>query len=64
MPREKEGFRLNLERINAAFPGKELISVPEIARYEGKDPRTIKKRYKLNRFGELSKADWARQISC
>lgn len=63
MAREKEGFRLNLERINEAFPGKELLIATEIARFEGRDVRTVRKRYKFNQFGEMTKADWARQAS-
>ena len=35
--REKEGFRENLERINAAFPDKEMLNVSEVSRYIGLD---------------------------
>lgn len=35
--REKEGFRENLERIDAAFPNKEMLNVSEVSRYTGLD---------------------------
>ena len=35
--REKEGFRENLERIDAAFPDKEMLNVSEVSRYTGLD---------------------------
>lgn len=63
MGREKDGYRANLERINEAFPGKEMLYRSDIAKFEGHQIRTISKRYKFNRFGEISKADYARQIS-
>lgn len=63
MPREKDGYRANLERINEAFPGREVLTKADLVRFEGKNFRTIVKRYKFNAFGEISKADYARQIS-
>ena len=35
--REKEGFRDNLERIDAAFPGREMLNVSEVSRFTGLD---------------------------
>lgn len=35
--REKEGFRENLERIDAAFPNKEMLNVSDVSRYTGLD---------------------------
>lgn len=43
MAREKEGFRDNLERLDKAFPGKELLKLTELVRYAGVDRRTIQK---------------------
>lgn len=63
MAREKEGFRANMERLNEVFPGKEMLQKTDIARFEGHQVRTVSKRYRFNQFGELSKYDYARQIS-
>ena len=63
MSREKEGFRDNLERIDAAFPDKELLTVTDIAKFEGSDRGTVRKRYRFNQFHRITKADWARQVS-
>ena len=41
MPREKELYRENLARLDAAFPGRELIPAKEAARYLGMDVRTV-----------------------
>ena len=35
MPREKECFRDNLERIDRAFPGKEMLSVSDAMSFLG-----------------------------
>ncbi len=41
MPREKQDFRDNLERISARF-SKELIPLKDAADYVGCDPRTLR----------------------
>ena len=43
--REKELFRDNLERLDMAFPGKELLSKKDVAMYCGMDNHTV-----VNRF--------------
>lgn len=63
MAREKDGFRVNLERINEVFPDRELLSVSDISRFEGTARDTVRKRYTFNRFGKVTKADYARQVS-
>lgn len=45
MPREKEAYRDNLEQLMLAFPGKKELSQAEVARYLGKDRRTVAKKY-------------------
>ena len=45
MAREKPAFRLQLERIQAAFPGKEMLGVYEVAKWLKMDSRTVKKRF-------------------
>ena len=63
MSREKEGFRDNLERIDAAFPDKELLTATDIARFEKASRASVMKRYKFNAARRMTKADWARQVS-
>jgi len=62
MSREKEGFRDNLERLDAFFPGKEMLTVKDVARFEGCCRQTASRRYRYNAHKLISKADYARQI--
>lgn len=43
MAREKPAFREILDRLDAAFPGRELIQQKELAQFLGVDVRTTKK---------------------
>ena len=43
MPREKEAYRDNLERIIARYPDKELLTVKEVCVFLGRDYQTVKK---------------------
>ncbi len=54
MPREYEGYRSQIERINGIFPGRTTLKVREIASMEGHDPRTIRKRYPFDDNGDIS----------
>ena len=45
MPREKEGYRDQLESILQAFPNGEVLSVLDVCKYTGLDHRTVAKRY-------------------
>ena len=47
MPREKELFRENLARLDATFPGQELIPAKKVATYLGLDVRTVIKKKDL-----------------
>ena len=47
MPREKECFRDNLERISERFPGKEMLSIKEVTDYTGLDRKTVKKLFEF-----------------
>ncbi len=47
MPREKELFRDNLQRLDEHFPQRELLSIRDVAGYCQCDVRTAKKRYKI-----------------
>lgn len=62
MPLEKPSYRDNLERVLEAFPSPhgEMLTVQEVARFLGKDPRTIKRIFpNIKPFG-ISKASLAR----
>lgn len=48
MPREKEGFREQLEDVAAFFKDKRVLSVNDVVRYTGLDYRTVRKRYVLH----------------
>lgn len=41
MPREKEGFRDQLERLSERYPGREAIGIEEAAEIVGLDRRTL-----------------------
>lgn len=65
MAREKECFRDNLERLDAKFPDKELLSMAEAERCLGIDRRTISKIVggKILPGNKISKVALARAIS-
>ena len=42
MPREKESYRDNLERLMDRFPGKEILSLTEVSQYTGMGYRQLK----------------------
>lgn len=63
MPREKEGYRDNLERINRVIPDRECLTKSDVKRITGWCRATVVKRLKFNRYGEITKADLARQLS-
>lgn len=44
MPREKDGFRDQLESIIKAFPDKECLTVTDVAQYTGWTRNTVAKR--------------------
>ena len=62
MPREKELFRDNLERLEEKFPGKELFNIKEVSEFCGIDYRTTKKLFTFkNNF--ISKMKLASELS-
>ena len=46
MAREKDGFRETLDRLDAAFPGKEIVKRSELATFLGVSKCTIIRRFK------------------
>lgn len=65
MPREKESYRDNLERIIAAFPNKEMLTATEVANFWGKDVRTVRRvlKGKLKKHIGISVAVLASEMS-
>lgn len=65
MAREKESFRDNLERLDAKYPDKELLSLSEAARYLGIHRETTAKllKGKMLPGNKISKVALARVIS-
>jgi hypothetical protein len=65
MPREKEAFRDNLERIDAMFPGKELLTRADVVRGFGLTRKAVERMLAGRMFDGkyISKAALARLIS-
>ena len=59
--REKRDFRDNLERLDNAFPDKELLTQTECAKYLGVSNKTVKRRYGIGR--DVTKVAFAKAIS-
>ena len=47
MAREKPEYRRQLERIQEAFPGKEMLGIYEVAKWLHMDNRTVKKLFQF-----------------
>ena len=62
MPKEKECFRDNLERLDEKFPNKEILTQKDCAEFLGKNKKTIKTRYGIDASG-ISKVKLARLLS-
>ena len=62
MPREKESYRDNLERISEKFPSQELLTVKDVATFCGLDRRTVARLYSFKSC-YISKAVLAREMS-
>ena len=54
MPRERKGFRDQLENIIAAHPQGEQMSVKEVAKYCGRDERTVAKQFPFVGKGRMA----------
>ena len=62
MPREKECYRDNLVLIKEKYPDENMLTVKQVAKFTGKDYRTVKKLFKFNN-GYISVANLASQMS-
>ena len=63
MPREKEDFRDNLDRLEEKFPGREYISAKEAAEFLGLDIRTVRKHFPIKPRWGITKVALAKAIS-
>ena len=63
MPREREGYRDLLERLDTAFPGRELIGKSEVAGWLGISKSTLQRRYALPPGQLVSKTAVARAVA-
>lgn len=61
MPREKEGYRDNLERLNEFFPQTELLSIQDLIKFTGRDRSTVKKYFPF-KDNYISKCEAARAL--
>lgn len=63
MSREKQGFRDTLERLDKAFPDRELLTITDVAQFTGVKRETVRKWIVLNpATRRVSKVDLARQV--
>lgn len=63
MPREKIDYRTLLERLDQAFPGRELISKCEVAGWLGISKSTLLRRYDLPPGQKVTKTSVARAVA-
>ena len=64
MPREREAYRLNLERICEYFPNTgEMLNVKQVVEFTGNNYRTVKELYSFNSKNFISKAKLAMEMS-
>lgn len=66
MAREKESYRDNLERLDKAFPTKELLNASDVAEFTGIHRHSVKATFTFNKYGRrhlISKAVLARELS-
>jgi hypothetical protein len=62
MPRERPAYRDNLERLNEVFPNRDLLNAADLARFTGRDRRTVQKIFAFKN-NYISKVEVARTIS-
>jgi len=62
--REKEGYRLNLERISARFPGCDMLTPAQVAEFTGLTVQTVRRKFPFPPpVRKITAADFARIIS-
>lgn len=63
MPREKECYRDNLERIKEMYPHKEMLNIKEVCVFCGISYNSAKKLFDFNKLNMISVAKLARMMS-
>ena len=63
MPREKLSYRDNLERLDEAFPDREMLTVTDVSKFTGVCRRVAKSWFSFNQYNYISKATLAREMS-
>ena len=54
MPREKELYRENLDRLDERFPGRDVLKYADIAEVTGRSVRFVQKHFKKHYNTELA----------
>lgn len=62
MSKEKETYRDNLERLDKAYPGKEMLNISEVCAYLGRSYNYVRPRYPF-KDGSITKATLARHLA-
>lgn len=63
MPREREGYRENIELLNERFPDKDMLNQKEVAAFIGCSVDTVRRRIRFNPATKrITKSDLARQV--
>lgn len=63
MPKEVPGFRDNLERLDAAFPGRELVKKVELAGWLGISTKQMSRMFELPPGQLVTKVAIARELA-
>ena len=63
MPKEKESYRDNLERLDKAFPDTEMLTATEVSGFLGLHRQTVVKWFSFNVHKRISKCTLAREMS-
>lgn len=63
MPREKAGYRDQMERLNELFPDRELLTCKDLMEYTGLSRNTVKKHFRFPVGGQyIAKTELARMV--
>lgn len=64
MPREKETYRLQLERLLERYKDKEILTYKEVSEYTGRSYRALKRQFKADeRLGGIPLTTLAYRLS-
>lgn len=63
MPREKESYRDNLERIKDAYPTKEMLNIKEVVDFTGLSRNAVVRMFTFNKNNYIAVATLAREMS-